>query len=146
MNSEAERACINVTPEARDCYERALEVIGPETTYLDFLVEVWGPDGIVRRHFPDIQRRVAFELSPVNRILLRKLAALSPKKNPYQRYGDELAINTIRYPWRWHEMLKDEAHEKRVSLNTLSAAKLAQPIHVDLVPGARLQIPLPFKG
>ena len=50
---------------------------------------------------------------------------------------ESIRVITVRLPASLHEALKDEAHQRKVSMNKLCISKLLQVIEQDLIPAER---------
>lgn len=93
-----------------------------------FFHEVFGLDGILQKAFPDSAARAEFEQTDEYRGIQRMLEELRPQGagGSSAAPSEPPVVMTVRIPKSLHGALRDEAHERRVSLNTLCVAKLLQ--------------------
>lgn len=103
----------------------------PATGWTHFYEQVFGPRGIVSRHYPSAEDRGAFERRPVYQKLQRMLAKLR-QKDPSE-VAEPTRVITVRLPSKIHLALRSEAHLLNTSINQLCIAKLMQIIDKDLV-------------
>jgi hypothetical protein len=115
---------------------------GPD--WVTFYREVLGLRGIARRAFPTRDELAAFECTEAYQeilLLLTKLRQESPAEGASEDDGAARAateeptrVITVRLPKSMHETLREEAHERRTSMNKLCISKLLQFIENDKVP------------
>jgi len=113
-----------------EVWQRAHELHRQRVTWAIYYREILGPAGLLAK-LPAADRR-EFVQSSDYRQLRRWLAELMEGR--YHADEVRLRMITIRVPEAIHELLKEEAHDHRTSLNQLAISKLLQPIAQDYVP------------
>ena len=100
--------------------------------WLEFFRELLGTRGLIATTFTP-EEREAFERSLAYVEIQEMLATL--RKAAWNRGSLEpIHVITVRLPKSLHESLREEAHEKRTSMNALAISKLLQAIDAGLVP------------
>ena len=100
--------------------------------WLEFYRALLGTEGLIAATFT-AEERAAFEHTLAFDEIQRMLAELR-KARWEQRDYEPQRVLTIRVPKSLHESLRNEAHEKRTSMNVLAISKLLQAIDDALVP------------
>lgn len=110
---------------ATDLFRRASD-------YTTFYQEVFATGGVVRRLFPTESECLAFQGTPEYREIERMCQQLrDPGKaiiteEQVDDGKEQIRVITVRLPASLHEALKDEAHNRKVSMNRLCINKLVQ--------------------
>ena len=121
--------------------------------WVTFYREIWGLQGVIRRHYPTPATLSLFEETETYRQVQRMLRKLREHKSPkaaedaIEEERKEAAaetedrdtseppqVITIRIPRCLHDALREEAHEHRTSMNKLCISKLLQVIDAEMVP------------
>jgi hypothetical protein len=130
--------------------------------WVTFYREMWGLEGVIRRHYPTLETLSLFEetetYGQVQR-MLRKLREYRPLKAPENATEEDMTkkekaaeaedkdtseppqVITIRLPRCLHDALRVEAHEHRTSMNKLCISKLMQLIDAEMVPSETFGVP-----
>ena len=108
---------------ASDMYEHTPD-------WITFFREVLGVDGLVRKLFVTSEEYAAFEKTDEYTEIQTMLARLRDRSGPEP---EVTRVITVRIPKSLHESLRDEAHERRTSLNQLCISKLLHVIDGDTV-------------
>ncbi len=89
-----------------------------------FFAEVLGKGGLVSQEFSDWAEFTQFAATEQYQEILRMITDL---RQGVKKNTGEQAVVTVRLPKAVHEFLREEAHQQRVSLNSLCVSKLLQP-------------------
>lgn len=111
---------------------RALHRQRPD--WVTFFREVLGLDGLVRQAFPSPEELAFFEQSPAAEEVQQMLKQLRENLPLPTRAMEPTQMITVRLPRSLHDALREEAQERRTSLNKLCISKLLQAIDEQLVP------------
>lgn len=111
---------------------RALHRQQPD--WVTFFREVLGLEGLVRQAFTSPEELASFERSPAGEEIQQMLKQLREISTARPQSPDPTQMITVRLPRSLHSMLREEAQERRTSLNKLCISKLLQVIDEQLVP------------
>lgn len=142
-----------------EVHRAAYELFSQGADWVTFFREILGVGGIVRRMYPSRESLREFERTETYNEIQQMLARLreremrertaKPKKQEtpvqpdevesYEEEGaeasqEQVRVITVRLPESLHDVLKEEAHEHRTSINKLCISKLLQFIDKELVP------------
>lgn len=90
----------------------------------EFFRRMFGLGGFIRMRFPSVEERRRFEMTQEYAELREMLHRLRVGSGGSEE--EFLRVVTVRIPNSVHEWLKEEAHEHRVSLNSLCVTKLLE--------------------
>lgn len=108
----------------------AQEIYAQNPDWVTYFREVLGNDGLVRRTFKTPEAIAEFEKTEEYQTISLWLAELRDKVvKPPTPEPEPTRVITIRLPRSLHESLKQEAHDKRTSMNKLCITKLLQPVN-----------------
>ena len=113
--------------------ERVRAIASTTPHWTVFFQHVFGLNGIVRTHLPDINDRKRFYTTPNFKLILGAMQDLRSRKLSCQQ-EETTRVITVRLPKSMHEQLVEEAHEERTSLNKLCLTKLLEPVESEHVP------------
>lgn len=102
--------------------------------WVTFFREVLGLDGLVRQAFPLPEELALFEQSSVAEEVQQMLKQLRESAPLPTQAMEPTQMITVRLPRSLHDALREEAQERRTSLNKLCISKLLQAIDEQLVP------------
>ncbi len=114
----------------------AMETFDQGADWVTFFRKILGVDGLIRRVFPDSESLGAFEQSPEYDTIQHMLGKLRLQVAPANNDQEPTRVITVRLPQSVHDSLRNEAHERRTSMNKLCISKLLQVINEELVPAA----------
>ena len=116
--------------------QRANELFHGQSDWSVFFREVLGVNGIVHQLYPDADAYAEFQQTPEYTELQQMLAKLRDRNGQRQPPpADEITrVITVRLPKSLHEALKNEAHSRKTSMNSLCISKLLQTIDEEMVP------------
>jgi len=78
-----------------------------------------------------------FEQTQTYGTIQQMLAKLREANGPPPEKGEPNRVITVRLPKSLHDLLREEAHEHRTSMNKLCISKLLRMIDKELVPDDR---------
>ncbi len=90
-----------------------------------FFAEILGEGGVARQEFGEWADFTQFTATEQYQEIQRMIADL--RQGSRKNTGDQ-AVVTVRLPKAVHEFLREEAHQRRISLNLLCVTKLLQAI------------------
>ncbi len=115
----------------------AEEIFAQKPTWATFYRAVLGVNGAVRNAFPTRSQMNEFEQSDAFREIQRMLTQLR-KEVPYEETDEEpTRVITVRIPKSLHAGLREEAFERKTSINQLCISKLINFIEDELIPDER---------
>ena len=118
--------------QVRDAVQQRLDI---ETDWVVFYREVLGVGGMLDELFSTREERVRFEQTEEYAKIQQAVAKLREKSKQAKDICEEATrVITVRLPKSLHEVLRNEAHNHRTSMNQLCISKLLQFIDGDLVP------------
>ena len=120
--------------KSQEAYRIAHEMYRQDPNWVTFFREILGVDGVVRKMFPNQQELETFEQSPVYAEIQQMLATLRERSKHPSEKNEPTRVITVRLPKSLHESLRNEAHERKTSMNQLCISKLLQLIDNNLVP------------
>lgn len=107
---------------------------GRKPDWVTFFREVLGVGGVVRRLFTTPEQIAAFEKSEQYAEIQQMVAKLREQPTPPADDKEPTRVITVRMPKSLHESLREEAQDKRTSMNQLCISKLLQVIDSELIP------------
>ena len=116
--------------------ESAETLYAARPNWIAFYKEIFGSDGVIRRHYPTLHDLEKFEGTEVYQQLQRMLTELRRVGAAPDEDKEPTRVITVRIPKTLHESLRDEAYEHKTSMNKLCISKLLQIIDQDRVPKA----------
>ena len=143
------------TIDKEEMIQHAAETLyARQPDWVTFYREIWGLQGVIRRHFPTPETLSLFEETETYHQVQRMLRKLREHRLPkpadngteeesHQEMAAEAEdkdmseppqVITIRLPRCLHDALREEAHEHRTSMNKLCISKLLQIIDGEMVP------------
>ena len=126
------------TPEVPDktvhVHRIATELFEKQTDWVSFFRTVLGVEGIVRQMFKTPTEMMALEQSTQYADIQQMLAKLRERGATPVDDLEPTRVITVRLPKSLHESLRNEAHEKKTSMNKLCISKLLQVIDEELIP------------
>lgn len=112
----------------------ATELFEKQTDWVSFFRTVLGVDGIVRQMFRSPAEMMQLEQSSQYADIQQMLAKLRERGATPMDESEPTRVITVRLPKSLHESLRNEAHEKKTSMNKLCISKLLQVIDEELIP------------
>ncbi len=119
---------------AHRVHQVALELYRQNPDWVTFFREVLGVSGIVRKEFPEAAELAWFEQTGEYAEIQQMLTKLREQTGEPTDHREPTKVITVRLPSSLHEQLRDEAHQRRTSMNKLCISKLLQIVDEDLVP------------
>jgi len=111
------------------------EVEQIETTlWVDFYKQVFGPGGLIQKHYPSFEDQLWFQEHPYWLELQEKLARLRETDESKISLIEPERTITVRLPKSIHINLNREANALKISLNGLCVTKLMSKINKTTVP------------
>lgn len=126
----------NLPPEERttQVHRFATELYEKQTDWVTFFRTVLGVEGVVRQVFTSPAEMNSLEQSQEYADIQQMLAKLRERGATPADDLEPTRVITVRMPKSLHESLRNEAHEKRTSMNKLCISKLLQVIDEELIP------------
>ncbi|MFO0912144.1 MAG: hypothetical protein U0795_04270 [Pirellulales bacterium] len=112
----------------------ASDMYRQQPDWVTFFREVLGVDGAVRKIFPSPDDLLAFEQSAEYLEIQQMVAKLREKSRDPIDDREPTRVITVRLPKSLHESLRNEAHERKTSMNKLCISKLLQIVDESLIP------------
>ena len=106
----------------------------PNQGWVTFFREILGVDGVVRRAFPTAPELLAFEQTREYQDIQQMVAKLREKPVEPADDREPTRVITVRLPKSLHEYLRNEAHERKTSMNKFCISKLLQMVDGELIP------------
>ncbi len=93
-------------------------------------------EGIVKQAYPSVEEMASFERTSEYTEIQQMLAKLRERSSatPVPDDLEPTRVITVRLPKSLHEALRQEAHERRTSMNKLCISKLLQVVDEQLIP------------
>ena len=110
----------------QDVMSVAADLFSRKPEWLEFHREVFGVDGAIRKAFPTAEELAKFEGTDEYDQLEKMMVKLREDATGTNSGEDVTRVITVRMPSHIHETLKEEAQERRLSINRLCLAKLTQ--------------------
>jgi len=120
--------------KAEEVQQLAESLYAESPDWMTFYREIFGLRGAVRQEFPTRSQLDRFERTQAYREIQAMLAKLRERKPSDAEPEEPTQVVTVRLPKSLHEALRDEAHERRTSMNKLCISKLLQFIDSALIP------------
>lgn len=157
-HKQAEARQTEIAEKKAEVHRAAYDLFSQGVDWVTFFREILGVGGIVRRMYPTPESLREFErtetyneiqqmLARLREREMRERATKVKKQEPAGRQEEveateegagasqeQVRVITVRLPESLHDMLKEEAHEHRTSVNKLCISKLLQFIDKELVP------------
>lgn len=102
--------------------------------WVTFFREVLGVDGIVRQVFVTPDQLARFEQTDEFAEIQQMVAKLRERASEPSDSREPTRVITVRLPKSLHESLRNEAHERKTSMNKLCISKLLQMVDEGLIP------------
>ena len=118
----------------REVLRLAQEAFAKTGNWVVFYRDLLGPEGLVRRLYPEPESLREFEGSREFAELQEMVAALRSQDPSKGDATEPERMITIRLPKSLHDSLKEEADEMNLSINKLCISKLLQRIESRYVP------------
>ena len=115
----------------------AKELYVSKPDWVTFFREILGVAGIARKNYPTPKAMEEFEHSEAYAKIQQMLTKLREGNGPPPELGEPNRVITVRLPKSVHDLLREEAHEHRTSMNKLCISKLLRMIDKELVPDNR---------
>src|SRR5262245_36866908 len=133
-NGEAESPSVHFQGDARaEVMRVAVEWYNRKPDWVTFFREILGVSGVVRKLFANADQIAAFEQTEQYAELQQMVAKLREQPAPADD-KEPTRVITVRMPKSLHESLREEAQDKRTSMNQLCISKLLQVIDSELIP------------
>ncbi|MBN2293608.1 MAG: toxin-antitoxin system HicB family antitoxin [Pirellulales bacterium] len=124
----------DIAEKAQTVLEVARALHRQQPDWVTFFREVLGLEGLVRQAFPTPGELADFEQSAAGEEIQQMLKQLRENTTSPPRVAEPTQMITVRLPRSLHHALREEAQERRTSLNKLCISKLLQAIDEQLVP------------
>ena len=115
-------------------YRVASELYRQDPDWVTFFREVLGVEGIIRRVFPSATDLARFEQTREYADIQQMVAKLRERASDPADTREPTRVITVRLPKSLHESLRNEAHERKTSMNKLCISKLLQMVDEELIP------------
>ena len=115
-------------------YRVASELYRQDPDWVTFFREVLGVEGIIRRVFPSATDLARFEQTREYSDIQQMVAKLRERASDPTDTREPTRVITVRLPKSLHESLRNEAHERKTSMNKLCISKLLQMVDEELIP------------
>ncbi len=112
----------------------AADLYRQDPDWVTFFREVLGVEGIVRRVFPSATDLARFEQTKEYADIQQMVAKLRERASDPTDAREPTRVITVRLPKSLHESLRNEAHERKTSMNKLCISKLLQLVDECLIP------------
>jgi predicted HicB family RNase H-like nuclease len=132
--SEKQNGVVSDIRERNGIYQVAYELYRQDPDWVTFYREILGLDGLVRQTYQRPEALARFERSETYAEILGLLTRLRERPLEDEDVLEPVRVVTVRVPRSVHEALREEAHERRTSMNQLCISKLVQFIEKDLIP------------
>ncbi len=119
---------------AKAVLETAQELFRQDPDWVLFFREILGLEGAARRAFPEPDQWTRFEQSQEFFQVQLLLAKLRDRASSKPEFQESTQVVTVRLPRSLHDALRDEARNRKTSMNTLCITKLLQIIDESLSP------------
>lgn len=122
----AEQAAIAATePPAEAAVRIARELFEHSPDWVVFYREIFGVEGVLRKLFRTPEELQAFETTEAHGWLLERLSELRKRgEAPTER----TTVITVRLPQSLHNALREEARDRRTSINQLAISCLLRTL------------------
>lgn len=115
-------------------FRMADELYQRKPDWVTFYREVMGVEGIIRRAYTTQPELLQFEASKEYGEIQQMVAKLRERAGEPAENREPTRVITVRLPKSLHESLRNEAHERKTSMNKLCISKLLQMVDSDLIP------------
>ena len=122
------------TDKEREVFQKAYQLFTKKPDWVAFFREILGVSGVVRRSYTTREEMEEFEQTEAYANIQQMLTKLREGASPSPVQGEPNRVITVRLPKSLHDLLREEAHEHRTSMNKLCISKLLQFIDDQLVP------------
>ncbi len=112
----------------------AADLYRQDPDWVTFFREVLGVEGIIRRVFPSATDLARFEQTREYADIQQMVAKLRERASDPTDAREPTRVITVRLPKSLHESLRNEAHERKTSMNKLCISKLLQMVDEELIP------------
>jgi predicted HicB family RNase H-like nuclease len=126
--------CMTTTEVELELYRQTCDLFDSNPDWATFYRQVLGVNGLVRQGYATPQALAEFERTETYARIHQMLAKLRNGKVATSPVEEETLVITVRLPKSLHESLKEEAYERRTSINKLCISKLLQYIDTELIP------------
>ena len=117
-----------VTVRAREVLGFAQRLLDQSPHWMVVFREVFGPNGIAREYFPTAEEMMRFERTPEYRAVQALIAQVREQSEEKDDARAATRMITVRIPKVLHESLREEAHQRKTSMNKLCIWKLFQAL------------------
>ena len=118
----------------REVFQKAYQLFTRKPDWVTFFREILGVSGIVRQNYTTRVEMEGFEQTEAYANIQQMLTKLREGSAPPPENGEPNRVITVRLPKSLHDLLREEAHEHRTSMNKLCISKLLRMIDKELVP------------
>jgi predicted HicB family RNase H-like nuclease len=115
-------------------YRVAAELYRQDPDWVTFFREVLGVEGIVRQVFSSPLELARFEQTQEYADIQQMVAKLRERAAEPADSREPTRVITVRLPKSLHESLRNEAHDRKTSMNKLCISKLLQMVDEKLIP------------
>lgn len=123
----------------REVFQVAYTLFSKNPDWVAFFREIFGVSGVVRKKYPTSEQMEEFERTETYAKIHQMLAKLREGRVVPASNEEPNRVITVRLPKSVHDLLREEAHEHRTSMNKLCISKLLRMIDKELVPDERRQ-------
>jgi predicted HicB family RNase H-like nuclease len=120
--------------QAKKAQEMAQALFDAKINWPSFFREIMGVGGAIERLFPDDTSREAFRETEEYLEIQKCFKALADSQGAEQDAQEPSRVITVRLPKSLHVALKTQAHQTKLSLNTLCINKLLQDTDAAWIP------------
>jgi predicted HicB family RNase H-like nuclease len=121
----------------REVFQKAYQLFTKKPDWVTFFREILGVSGVVRRNYTARVDMEEFEQTETYATIQQMLTKLREGNGPPPEKCEPNRVITVRLPKSLHDLLREEAHEHRTSMNKLCISKLLRMIDNELVPDNR---------
>lgn len=121
----------------QEALRAAREIYANSNDWVAFFRQVLGVNGEVSKLFDAPEQIAEFEQSEEFREIQQMVARLREKRRKKKDKNTDrepTKVITVRMPKSLHELLRDQAGQKGVSINQLCISKLLQMVENDMIP------------
>ncbi|MCA9211634.1 MAG: hypothetical protein KDB27_01095 [Planctomycetales bacterium] len=115
-------------------YRVAAELYRQDPDWVTFFREVLGVEGIIRQVFASPLELARFEQTQEYSEIQQMVAKLRERAAEPADAREPTRVITVRLPKSLHESLRNEAHDRKTSMNKLCISKLLQMVDEKLIP------------
>ena len=122
------------TEKEREVFQKAYQLFTEKPDWVTFFREILGVSGVLRKRYRTRAEMEEFEQTEAYATIQQMLTKLREGNGPPPENCEPNRVITVRLPKSLHDLLREEAHEHRTSMNKLCISKLLRIIDNEFVP------------